>query len=406
MTLKGLMHCSNCYRAYPEEGVPYRCPVCGGSYDLSGDIRFEPEKLDKSLSSIWRYRYTFNLPSGAPQISLGEGDTPLIWTSIPDRQAAMEVSTGQRVVGGIDQLQVPGEESGIKRNGKNERVALKLEYLNPTGSFKDRGTAVKVSFLCSRGVGSAVEDSSGNAGASFAAYAARAGIKARVYVPDYASGPKRAQIEAYGAQLVRILGPRSNASEAVRRAAEKGAVYASHAYLPLGMLGIATIAYELAEQLGQAPGTVIAPVGHGSLLLGVMRGFQALAKVGAIDRVPTPVGVQSRACAPLWALAAYGPAGLGWVGEGETLAEGIRIKHPARGDALFQLVEKLDGHFVAVDEEEIAPARDELARRGFYVEPTSAVVWAALYKVMGKVPEPIVLILTGSGYKAINQDDD
>lgn len=402
MSLKVLMRCSNCYRVYPEEGVPYRCQTCGGSYDLSRAIRFEPDKLDEASTSIWRYRHMFNLPSEAPLISLGEGGTPLVWTQSPDRQAVMQDSTVQHIGGGSDQLQVSGEGGGIKSNGENDRVALKLEYLNPTGSFKDRGTAVKVSFLCSRGVGSAVEDSSGNAGASFAAYAARAGIKATVYIPDYASGPKRAQIEAYGAEVVRILGSRSNASDAVRRAAEEGAVYASHAYLPLGMLGIATIAYELVEQLGQAPGTVITPVGHGSLLLGIMRGFQALAEVGAIERVPTPVGVQSRACAPLWALFAYGPAGLGWVGEGATLAEGIRIKHPARGDALFQLVEKLNGKFIAIDEEEIAPARDELTRRGFYVEPTSAVVWAALLKVLGKVPEPIVLILTGSGYKAID----
>lgn len=401
-----MLQCSNCRRPYPEEGVPYRCPICGGVYDFETDIRYDPDAVEPDLPGIWRYRHTFKLASEAPLLSLGEGDTPLIWIEPPVRQPALQNNAGQRI--GIQGDLDPGavEAKRSEEESGNQGVALKLEYLNPTGSFKDRGTAVKVSFLCSRGVSSAVEDSSGNAGSSFAAYAARAGIRARVFVPDYASGPKRAQIEAYGADLVRILGPRSNASEAVRRAAEEGTVYASHAYLPLGMMGIATIAYELFAQLREVPGTVIAPVGHGSLLLGVMRGFQALESAGVIERSPVPVGVQSRACAPLWALFAYGPAGLGWVGEGETSAEGIRIKRPVRGDSLFQLVERQNGLFIAVDEEEIRPARKELARRGFYVEPTSAVVWAALLKVFGKVPEPIVLILTGSGYKSVGGISD
>ncbi len=122
---------------------------------------------------------------------------------------------------------------------------------------------------------SAVEDSSGNAGASFAAYAARGGIKARVFIPESASGPKRRQIETYGAELIPVSGPRSAAAEAVEREAQAGEVYASHAYLPFGMAGIATIAYEIFEQLGRAPGTVIAPAGHASLVLGYSARFQS-----------------------------------------------------------------------------------------------------------------------------------
>lgn len=314
---------------------------------------------------IWRYRHTFNLPDDSPDVYLGEGDTPLVWGTAFNRQ-----------------------------------VAYKLEYLNPTGSYKDRGSAVLVSFLLGRNVHEAVEDSSGNAGASFAAYAARAGIKARIFVPDYAAGPKRKQIEVTGAEVVRILGPRSNAADAVRRAADEGAVYASHSYLPQGLAGYATIAYELIEQMETPPATVLVPAGQGNLLLAIGRGFLALHEAGMIERLPRLIGIQARACAPLWAVFNYGMAGYGWVTEGETLAEGVRIKNPVRGDAVMQIVADSQGRFVAVDEDEILPGRDQLARQGFYVEPTSAIVWSALRQIAEEAPDPIVAILTGSGLKS------
>jgi threonine synthase len=358
--------CSNCKRPYPEQGAPHLCPHCGGVFTLAGPIDYRPQEVDQKQPGIWKHRHSFGLPADAPSISLGEGNTPLI------------------------------EGSAL-----GKKLAFKLEYLNPSGSFKDRGTAPLAGFLVSRGVTEAIEDSSGNAGASFAAYAARSGIKGRVFVPDYASGPKRAQIEAYGAELVSILGPRSEAAAAVRRAAEGGAVYASHALLPFGLPGIATIAYELVEQLGGAPGSVIAPVGHGSLLLGIQRGFEALKAAGIIPKIPVLVGVQVRACAPLWALSTQGAAGLAWVTEGETKAEGVRVRQPVRGDELLRAVEASGGRFLAVEEEEILPARDALARAGLFVEPTSAIVWAGLSHIASELPEPIVLILTGSGLKAL-----
>ncbi len=356
--------CSNCHQIYPDDGLPFRCPVCGGVYDV---VRIDPADLSAAqpeLPGIWRYRRTFALPAQAPVVTLGEGDTPLLWSQAFGRQ-----------------------------------VAFKLEYQNPSGSFKDRGSAVIASLLLSRQVSQAVEDSSGNAGASFAAYAARAGLKTKIFIPASASGPKRAQIEAYGAQVVPVPGPRSNAAEAVQVAAQQGAVYASHAYLPHGLLGYATIAYELIDQLEQPPGTLIAPVGQGNLILGIGRGFSALKEAGRISRLPCLVGVQARACAPLWAVSKYGAAGLAWVTEGETLAEGVRLKHPVRGDIVLRAVEASQGFFVAVEEEHILPSRDQLALLGLYVEPTSALVWDALHQVVGQVPEPIVVILTGSGYK-------
>lgn len=360
----GMIECSNCLRPYPEQGVYYRCQVCGGIFDYGTFPTYDPQDVVRDLPGIWRYRPSFALPEDAPVLTLGEGDTPLIWVNAFDRQ-----------------------------------IGFKLEYLNPTGSHKDRGVALMTSMLLSKGVTTAVEDSSGNAGASFAAYAARAGVGARIFIPDYASGPKRAQIEAYGAEVVRILGRRTDVAEAVRRAADEGAVYASHAYLPHLLPGYATIAYELFEEMGESPGTVVVPAGHGSLLLGLARGFENLHKIGAVNSVPNLVGVQAMPCAPLWALVYAGPAGLQWMREGETIAEGVRVIHPLRGDTVLKAVASSGGTFVAVEEEEILPGRDQLARRGLYVEPTSAVVWDALRQIVGRAPEPIVALLTGSGYK-------
>lgn len=365
MTHPPKIECSNCHRPYPETGVPYRCQVCGGVFDFSDGLEFEQSRLEPGLPGIWRYRYTFPLVDEAPLVTLGEGNTPLEWREI-----------------------------------SGHRIAFKLEYHNPTGSFKDRGAAVLVSLLRSRGIEKAVEDSSGNAGAAFAAYASAGGIEASIFIPDATSTPKRLQIEQHGGQVVRIMGPRSNAAEAVLRAAAKGTSYASHAYLPHAMAGYATAAYECVEQMGGAPGAFISPVGQGNLLLGMLLGFQALQRSGRADHVPVPVGVQALACAPLWAARRYGTAGMGWVTESPTIAEGVRVRFPVRGDTLLKAIETAEGEMMAMDEEEILAGRDQLGELGFSVEPTSALVWHALQESIGRLPDPVLVVLTGAGYKS------
>lgn len=310
---------------------------------------------------MWRYQESFSLPDELIPVTLGEGNTPLV----------------SDVVNGLG-------------------INYKLEFLNPTGSYKDRASSVLVSFLRSRGVTSAIEDSSGNAGASFAAYAARSGMHARVFIPESASGPKRRQIETYGAELVSVSGLRSAAAEAVAHEAESGAIYASHAYMPFGMAGIATIAYELYEQLGKAPGSIIAPTGHASLILGILRGFKALLAAGCINQLPVMVAVQSTACAPIWA--AFHQKNMS-LAELPTLAEGVRVLHPVRATALLNELDHQRDQVLAFDDSQIMDARSELSQRGMDIEPTSALVWCALKKIDKKLPEPIVLVLTGSGLK-------
>jgi threonine synthase len=360
--------CLNCRRPYPDEGTPYKCPKCGGLFDVL-PLVFDPAQVDNSQRGIWRYRHTFaGLPDDPSAVSLGEGSTPLLWAG----------AFGQQ-------------------------IAFKCEYLNPTGSFKDRGTSVIATFLKARGVTTVVEDSSGNAGASLAAYAARAGMKAEIYVPASASGPKRQQIEFFGAELHPIAGSRSDVTEALEskiyRLSDGTIAYASHASLPVNIPGYATAAYEIFEQIGGAPGAVIVPAGQGGLLLGIYRGFNALKRAGLVESIPYMVGVQARACSPLWVLSTAGTSAWGFVTEGQTLAEGVRVKNPLRAGALLQMVEAGHGEFVPVDETDILRGRDELALRGLYVEPTSAIVWSALEQTIERLPEPVAVVLTGSGYK-------
>ena len=361
-----MVTCRDCRQPYPQNSLPHLCLNCGGLFGFVEGITYFPEKVEPGLPGIWRHRHSFSLPAGAPLITLGEGDTPLIWSHV---------------------------------FGKN--VGFKLESLNPTGSFKDRSTAVLMSRLVAAGVKEAVEDSSGNAGASFAAYAARSGIQARIFIPSYASGPKRSQIESYGADVIAVPGPRSKAAEAVLQEVKGGAVYASHAFLPQGTAGIATIAYELVQQMDGIPGTILLPVGHGSLLLGVAMGFQALIQNGLIPQVPKIIGIQAAECAPLFNAHKNHYQEPASIVEGKTIAEGVRISTPFHGKKVLSVVKESGGSFIAVDEQEIAAGQQQLAEHGIHVELTSALVWNGLEQIHREYPEPIVCILTGHGLKGV-----
>jgi threonine synthase len=361
-----VIQCTQCQFEPETNTSPYRCPVCGDYFDYSASLSFPGSEIDRTQPGIWRYRSAFNLPEDVRPVSLGEGSSPLIWDKVDTKQ-----------------------------------IAFKLDYLNPTGSYKDRGTTVLISYLSWLGVEQAIEDSSGNAGASFAGYCSRAGIHGKVYVPEYASGPKRSQIEAYGSELIPVPGPRSNASKAARQEADSGTTYASHVHQPYVLPGYATAAFEIYEQLDSAPGSVIVPAGQGSFLLGIARGFEALVNAGEIPQTPQIIGVQSMACAPLWAAMQPG-SGVGiQTKEGETIAEGIRVVEPLRKEQVLAAVKSSGGKMAAVEEQEILIGRDQLAVRGFHVEPTSAVVWQALLDNLEQLREPIVVVLTGSGLKFV-----
>lgn len=360
------LRCSRCGREYVPETHAWRCE-CGGLLELAGGTRFERASLVGTQLTLWRYRAMLPAVDDEHLVSLGEGGTPLIETRLGSRS-----------------------------------VWCKLEFLAPTGSFKDRGSAVLVSVLHSLGISEVVEDSSGNAAASLAAYCARAGMKARLFVPAQTSPAKLAQVAVYGAELVQVDGERENSALAAQAAAAQGAYYASHNYSPFFVEGAKTLAYEVWEQLGRGPDNVIVPLGNGSLLIGAYRGFGELQRADLIDCMPRLFGVQARACAPIWEAYRLGWEDAAPVVPGTTAAEGIRIASPVRGRQVLRAIRETGGAVVAVDEGEIARSRETLAQQGLYVEPTAATGAAALSQLAGVIDgrQTTVLALTGSGLKS------
>jgi threonine synthase len=291
----------------------------------------------------------------------------------------------------------------IETSLNNRRVFFKAEYQNPSGSFKDRGVEAMVSALRQLGATRVVEDSSGNAGASMAAFAARAGLQAEIYAPETASAVKLAQIELYGAQVKLIPGPRENSTRAVLEAVQGGAVYASHAWNPAYLLGQQTAAWEVWEQLGRrVPHWWVVPSGQGGHLLGVWLGFQRLMQSGLIDRLPRMVVAQSEAVAPLAEAIQTQKLKIEPVKGGKkTIAEGVVVTSPVRSTHILAEARKHGWLGVIVPEEEILPARQTLAHTGLFVEPTSALAVAALplLSTHSRPDDIIVVSLTGSGLK-------
>jgi threonine synthase len=353
-------YCINCGKPMNFEQMNYLCPICGGIYDIP-DITLNLD-LPPISNSLEQYKSYFGLKPEGKFITLGEGCTPL-----------------------------------LQDHYLGKKIFHKMECNNPTGSYKDRGTVVLINYLKEFGHNNIVEDSSGNAGASLSAYAARGGINATIFIPDSASGPKVNQIEAYGASVIKVPGPRQNAADAVKKKADAGAIYASHAYLPMGLLGISTIAFEIFQQLGTAKVCLLAPVGHGGLLLGIMRGFQLLINAHLITQLPYFIGVQAEYCSPIADKFERKVSEL--VTDNVTIAEGIRVTSPIRGDAILSFLEHNNGMIIRVPESKILPAAHELALRGIHVEPTSAITWAALEQLRSELVDPFVLVQTGAGLK-------
>ena len=278
-------------------------------------------------------------------------------------------------------------------------AAFKLDYVFPTGSFKDRGAALTLSRAAERGVETVVEDSSGNAGAAIATYAARAGIDARIFVPATVKESKVRAIERAGATVERVEGSREAVTDACVDAVEAGeGWYASHAWNPAFFAGTATMAYEIAAQFDwSVPDAVVLPLGHGTMFLGAYRGFTALHDAGWTDRVPRLLGAQAEGYAPI-ADELHTPSG-----SRNDLADGIQIRDPVRRDEILAAIDATDGDAIAVSSEATERELDGLHAAGFYTEPTCAVAPAALaeYRARGVVDEgtDVVVALSGSGLK-------
>ena len=310
---------------------------------------------------IHRYGHLLDLPAHSKTISLLEGNTPLI---------------------------------PVPRLGKDLGCELyvKFEGLNPTGSFKDRGMTAAISEALGRGAATVICASTGNTAASAAAYAARAGLRAIVLIPDgkVAIG-KLAGAVAYGAQVIQVQGSFDDALSLVVEITQKTPIALVNSINPFRIEGQKTSAFEICDDLTSAPDWLCLPVGNAGNITSYWAGFKQYQK-----GLPQVLGVQAAGAAPLV---------LGHpVDQPETIATAIRIGRPARGEQALSAAEESNGMIIAVSDEEILSAQKILAGEGIWVEPASAAGLAGLIMETGRGSidvkgKRVVVVCTGHGLK-------
>lgn len=338
----------------------------GNLLDLEFHTQFPIEKIKQRSSNLWRYREAIPILEDANLITMHEGFTPLIPISLV---------------------------------GKN--VWVKQEQLFSTGSYKDRGATVLISKAKELGITKVVQDSSGNAGCAIAAYAALAKMSCTIFLQNNTSPSKVAQMKSYGATINYIEGSREDVAEATLKAAQTE-YYASHSWNSFFMHGTKTFAYEVCEQLGwKVPDSIILPAGNGTLILGCYIGFMDLLKAGVIDKMPKLIAIQSAHCDPLTQAFNQQKNTYDVISSTPTLAEGIAIAKPIRGNQMLEAVIKTKGLFLSVTDEALIEAWKYCASLGFYIEPTSAATIAGAIKyIKGYEDETIVTLFSGHGLKS------
>lgn len=361
--------CSCCGRKHEITPTLWKCE-CGGVLDIAkGTPKIDVAAWNAYPDSLWRYFETMPFKKDSRTwegVTMGEGQSPL-----------------------------------IVLDSETPNSYVKVDYMMPTLSFKDRGAAVLMTLAKELGVKKVIADSSGNAGTAIAAYAARCNIACDIYLRDTTSPKKIDQVKAHGATIKAVHGTREDIAAAAQRAVdEEGVFYASHVYNPYFYEGTKTYAYEIYEQLNGAPDSVIVPVGNGTLLLGVYYGFKELYENDLIEKMPKIVAIQAKHCAPLAAAYQNGEETAQAVVNEGTLAEGIAIAAPARSRQILEAVRNTNGTFIEIEEDEILDARAELSGKGFYVEVTSAVNYAGYLKHEKHPDEKIIIPLCGAGIKS------
>ena len=358
--------CTRCGKKVPVT-THAPCCECGGLFELDfTPPAFSEDLIDRSCWNIFRYRAFMPLLDDAyKSITLGEGMTPIV--------------------------------------AYDEHLLIKMDYCMPTLSFKDRGAATLIAHAKAIGVTSCVQDSSGNAGNSVAAYCARAGIDCDIYVPEATSPKKIDMIKAHGARAHVIEGSRDHCADVCRAAVkEAGKYYANHVYNPYFYEGTKTYIYETFEQLHRLPETIFLPLGNGTLFIGAVKACEHLLQSGVIEKMPTLVAIQSEHCAPFAKAVELGLEHIAQVTPKATLAEGIAIGVPMRGDEILAMIRRYAIEVVEVKEDSILASRAALARAGIYCEHTTAANYSAYLQYCqkhGQVNEALIT-MCGAGLKS------
>jgi len=350
--------CKKCEDRYDPKITPAICPKCIYPLDINiGEI--DQDIYDKNLPGIYKY-IPKKLYKSRKITSLGEGNTPLV----------------------------------IKEN-----TLFKLEYLNPSGSFKDRGAASAVKIAYDQGYKNIVEDSSGNAGAAISLYSEAYGMKAHIFMPQDAPEGKKRFIKLLGAEL-HLTRTRGDAYEtAVTYAKENKMYYIGHVVNPFFNIGIESIAFELVEQFKDID-NIIVPLGSGGLYLGIYHGYKKIIELGLIDRdIPRLYPIEVEGYVRLQ------PADN--TEKKSLLGDGVRVPGPPRKEEVLQAMRDTGGNTFWVTDNEIKNALKRLIKMGFIVEPTSATAYAGYLKLIeyGQLDkqEKSAIILTGSGLKMIEE---
>lgn len=364
--MEAVFCCSRCHERTAAHTKEATCH-CGGLWKLEYKPQpFDLSQVDRETWNIFRYR-AFMPPLGESwrEISLGEGMTPI----------------------------VPLEKN----------VLLKMDYMMPTLSFKDRGAAVMLSHIKTIGITSVLQDSSGNAGNSVAAYSARGGIDCEIFVPEGTSPKKINMIRSHNAKVHIVPGTRDDCANACRSMLEREKkYYASHVYNPFFYEGTKTYMYETYEQLGRVPAELFIPLGNGTLLIGVIKALEEFLESGIIETMPGIIAVQSENCDPIFQAAQKNLSKPALITSTPTLAEGIAVGVPMRGEEILDAINRHGAEVITAPENRILKAREKLASRGIYVEHTTAATYAAyLQYVEEKGPVTDCLIpMCGAGLKS------
>ena len=360
------IRCFKCKKTYPIETVIFECSECGGPLDIEYDYNgikktIMKEDFKRQAVKHWKYWMFYPIKDVGNPVTFGEGGTPLISSTT------------------------------------HEGWFFKYEGVNPTGSFKDRGSTVEISKAKELGVREVWCATTGNMGASVAAYSARCGIKANIALPADVPKSKINQILAYGAKVKEVKGTYDDAVAFTKKQREEKGIYLTGDY-PYRGEGEKSTGYEIIDQMDfQVPNYIIVPVGNGTNLYGIYKGILELKEVGLINSLPKIVGVQAKGCCPLYRA---------WKGDGKTItavknpktiANAIEVGNPVDGIKALEAVRKTYGAFEVVTDSEIRKAQTKLGKEGIYAEPAGAAGYAAAEKM--RLEGRIVIVVSGHGLK-------
>ena len=388
MTFSHLSHlqCSGCGREFPHQEIHTFCPDCQSPllsiYDLqSARQQVDRDEISRRRKGMWRWHELLPVLHQENQIFLGEGDTPLL--SLPHLENEL----------GLLHLYVKDESS------------------NPTGSFKARGLAAAVSKAKELGVEKVIIPTAGNAGGAMAAYAARAGLKAHIFMPKDTPFANIEESRMAGAEVVLVDGLISDAAGmAGEKARAEGWFDVSTFKEPYRVEGKKVMGYELAESFNwELPDVIIYPTGGGTGLVGMWKAFAELETLGWLENTKRPrmVSVQADGCAPVVKAFQSKASFCDFWTNAHTIASGLRVPKSFADHLILQDIYESDGIAVAVSDEAILESQKQLAgAEGIFAAPEGAATLAALKELLKQnwvhPEEQIVIFNTGSGLKYID----